>query len=679
MSRPTAGPIRAPRLAALLTIPIPNRSTSPTARPDLSIALPQWQRPWQLRSWRRPDARRKGCRRCRGRHSSRSTSPARNSTAPNRRPGIMRIRRAASSVSPSISGRLYYAVADGLQIWSVEPERRRLVRQRRGDRAGRAAVRPARAKFQKSPSTSKDGCSSPTGRRRPVLSTSRHLSVPAIGRVLRYAIVEIMPNGRRIWQLQPDEYAIGFPPDFRNGNGGVAIGYDYDHSGALVPGSCGGFMWATGESLRQPADPALAAQLGQSGPLDVNGLQGNGSWRIRPDNAPPLRSYFIDYDDRYDDPAERGHMGDVDIERLCSAAQHAGSDSVWRRTAQSAPRPSARRRRLPPGHPKPPPPTPPGGCKPGEVTRAGTNECVSCSSPNIQINGRCCGVNQIAATAACSNSSCPAGQTAMGPSNFCCNSSQVYSGADGAQACCSGQLVNGKCSTPTTPNPPITDCAKGYVPIGAPVAWQARVTPAGVCCPAGEAPGGPNKSQCEKIIYIPIKRGPQCCASGIPTASGKCCPPANVTTSGVCCAGPVDPENRKDCMKLIPLPSVPTAISKMPDGSCCNNRFIGADGKSCMVSREACPAGQFRDATVPARRCRQTCAPGNCPSRTGELFDCPTAGREHDCVAKRAGRSAAVRRAKSAIATEIAYRAPHGPRGIPPRVSSCRESRCPEF
>ncbi len=516
--------------------------------------------------------------------------------------------------------RLYYAVADSLQIWSVSlnPD---------GSFGNDAVI-----EFAVPPSTGPTEISKITfdeqGRMfladRPAPTGAfdfEALSEPATGRVLRYAIVEIMPNGRRIWQLQPDEYAIGFPPDFRNGNGGVAIGYDYDRSGALVPGSCGGFMWATGENLRQAADPALAAQLGQSGPLDVNGLQGNGSWRIRPDNAPPLNSYFIDYDDRYDDPAERGHMGDVAIERLCSAAQHAellpfGGAPPIGAPPVGPPGP-------PPGHPKPPPPPPPGGCKPGEVTRAGSNECMSCSSPNIQVNGRCCSVNQLAAAAACSNSTCPAGQTAVGPSNFCCNSSQVYNGPGGAQACCAAGLVNGKCPTP--PNPPTTGCGKGYVPVGASCCLASKMTSTGVCCPAGEIPGGTNKNECQKIIYIPIKTppGPQCCASGIPTASGECCPPANVTTSGVCCAGPVDPANRKDCK--VPLAACASGYTKMPDGSCCNNRLVGADGKSCNVQQQPCASGEFRDergACVPMPS--NSCAPGNFRSTSGACLPLPT-------------------------------------------------------
>ena len=87
------------------------------------------------------------------------------------------------------------------------------------------------------------------------------LAVPAIGRVLRYALIGTTADGRRIWQQEPDDYAIGFPADFNNGNGGVAIGYNYDRQGDISPGSCGGFMWATGEDLRHAADAALSATL----------------------------------------------------------------------------------------------------------------------------------------------------------------------------------------------------------------------------------------------------------------------------------------------------------------------------------------------------------------------------------------------------------------------------------
>ena len=89
------------------------------------------------------------------------------------------------------------------------------------------------------------------------------LSQSAIGRVLRYAIVG-KAAGRRVWQEQPrNEYALGFPHDYRNGNGGVEVGYNYDRNGDIIAGSCGGFVWMSGEDLRDSADATLAARLAQ--------------------------------------------------------------------------------------------------------------------------------------------------------------------------------------------------------------------------------------------------------------------------------------------------------------------------------------------------------------------------------------------------------------------------------
>ncbi len=41
---------------------------------------------------------------------------------------------------------------------------------------------------------------------------------------------------------------------------------------------------------------------------------------LRPQNEPPFETYFIDYDDRFDDPQTRGHLGDVVIWRVCGQA-----------------------------------------------------------------------------------------------------------------------------------------------------------------------------------------------------------------------------------------------------------------------------------------------------------------------------------------------------------------------
>ena len=83
---------------------------------------------------------------------------------------------------------------------------------------------------------------------------------------------------------------------------------------------CGGTLWSTGEQLRNARDPAVIRRLQPVGPLIVDGLQGNAVQLLRPQNEPPFETYFIDYDDRFDDPQTRGHLGDVVIWRVCGQA-----------------------------------------------------------------------------------------------------------------------------------------------------------------------------------------------------------------------------------------------------------------------------------------------------------------------------------------------------------------------
>ena len=129
--------------------------------------------------------------------------------------------------------RLYYAVADSLQIWSVglNPDG-----SFGNDAVIELVVPPAAGPTEISKITfDEQGRMYLADRPAPTGAFDfEALAVQGIGRVLRYAVTETMPDGRRIWQQQPDEYAIGFPNDFRNGNGGVAIGYNYDRLGNLV-------------------------------------------------------------------------------------------------------------------------------------------------------------------------------------------------------------------------------------------------------------------------------------------------------------------------------------------------------------------------------------------------------------------------------------------------------------
>jgi hypothetical protein len=505
-------------------------------------------------------------------------------------------------------GRLFYAVADSLQVWSVGLTPDGAFGE---DAVIELAVPPAAGPTEIS-KIAFDAQGRMLLAERPAPTGAfdlEALSQSAIGRVLRYAIVG-KAAGRRVWQEQPDEYALGFPHDYRNGNGGVEVGYNYDRNGDIIAGSCGGFVWMSGEDLRESADATLAARLARSGPLPVSGLQGVGAWQDRPRNAPPVESYFVSYADGPPDDAARGHMGDIAIPKVCEAASHAGLELPAAPPTGGPPPPPGLV--APPTQTGPPlippkvrhpPPPPPGSCQPDEVRRIPAGSCgPSCPRPDVQIGGRCCPVATLAANAECSNSACPAGQTAIGPSNFCCDSSHVYTGSGNAPACCAGLVVNGQCEPPKPPACPpggtVTaqcPCPSGYIKAGGSCCLASNVTSTGVCCPPGQAPGLPSKKACVPILRIPI--GHLCCAAGhIPTASGACCAPANVTTTGVCCSQPVDPSNRAACPAQIQsLPACAAGYARMPDGSCCNRRFVSADGRSCLAGRPPCGPGEFRN------------------------------------------------------------------------------------
>jgi hypothetical protein len=135
---------------------------------------------------------------------------------------------------------------------------------------------------------------------------------PGEPRVLRYWLKD--PNdppspGR--WKPMPEEYAIGFAGTYRNTDGGVALGYGYGPDGMLSGAACEASLWSTGQNLRN--NPALRSQLDPGGPLVVNGLQGSPANLVRSANEPPAISYFVDYDDKFDDASASGHIGSVRI------------------------------------------------------------------------------------------------------------------------------------------------------------------------------------------------------------------------------------------------------------------------------------------------------------------------------------------------------------------------------
>jgi hypothetical protein len=192
--------------------------------------------------------------------------------------------------------RLYYGVGDGPQIWSV------------GINTDGGFANDARVEIQSVPGgfPVSDILFTPNGRmvlaqRGGILGSQIYSQyhLPKNNRNLRYSRDE---TGN--WIQEPEEYAIGFPVDHRNGSGGIGL-------------TCDGTLWSTGDSLRD--NPALADRLTQGGPLVVHGLQGSRLTHVRPFNAPPWASWFVDYDGQFADPEKAGHVGDVAVYRDCGA------------------------------------------------------------------------------------------------------------------------------------------------------------------------------------------------------------------------------------------------------------------------------------------------------------------------------------------------------------------------
>lgn len=117
---------------------------------------------------------------------------------------------------------------------------------------------------------------------------------------------------------EPDSYAIGFAPDGANASGGIALGPRYNDDTGAFDGACSAYLWATGDSLR--VNPDIEPALDE--PFEVSGLQGNSRTLVRPQNEPPLLSFFADYDGNTDDDqsTQTGHVGGVAIWQQCESS-----------------------------------------------------------------------------------------------------------------------------------------------------------------------------------------------------------------------------------------------------------------------------------------------------------------------------------------------------------------------
>ena len=218
------------------------------------------------------------------------------------------------------NSRLYYAVASGLRIWSVAimpdgsfgtdarieiavppgPQSGAEISAIAFDRAGRMLL------AERDP---------PTG-----AYDYNVLATPTGGRSLRFSAKQPGENRTPFYWRADGDYALGFPPNFTNGNGGLALGYGYDSAGNIDRGSCGDWLWTTGEQLRLSRDRSIASRLRADGAEAVNGLQGDASELVRPQNAPPFNSYFMSYIDPAEQPGLMGQIGGMAIWQTCPRA-----------------------------------------------------------------------------------------------------------------------------------------------------------------------------------------------------------------------------------------------------------------------------------------------------------------------------------------------------------------------
>lgn len=210
-------------------------------------------------------------------------------------------------------GRLFYAVAAGLEIWSVGIGEKGTLN---ADARLEIAVDAANNDPISDISFDAGGAIF-LAQRGPAVGDYGYgqLAQPDRASLLVYTGTKRL-DGTNEWKPGPGEYPVGFAGENRKTNGGLALGYGYYPDGFIKYDACESIVWSTGELLRM--SDQHSARLGDPG--IVTGLQGIDKKLLKPENVPPFKSYHIDYDDKYQDTMFHGHMGDVTVWSKCGAA-----------------------------------------------------------------------------------------------------------------------------------------------------------------------------------------------------------------------------------------------------------------------------------------------------------------------------------------------------------------------
>jgi hypothetical protein len=532
-------------------------------------------------------------------------------------------------------GRLYYAVAANLQIWSVSlgsggsfgADARMEVQVP----PGQGATEISKIAFDDRGNMLLADRPAPTGDYELVA-----LAQSGIGRVLRFVPT---PGAPGTWQPAPNQYAIGFPDPMTNANGGVAVGYGYDANGTLDPASCSGFVWSTGEQLRTSADPNTASLLASTGTPYLNGLQGNGIDLVEPANVPPLQTYFVDYGAQFDNLALRGYLGDITIPRSCAPASPPPPPLPTCPSGYS----------LNPAGICVPPSCPPGqvlnlagvcvtvpACPPGELLTA-TGVCVrlvTCPPGELlNVAGVCvpwvCQPGEVLnAAGVCVRAVCPPGEVlnaarvcvqavcptgySLNPAGFCvpvvCRPGEALNPFGiCVPRCRRGEVLNADrrcvpvvCRPGEVLNPVgicVPQCRPGEVLNAAgrcvPVCLRGEIrNAAGVCVP-GPCPRGEIRNAAGVCVPAPVCPPGQLC---------EVCPPGQVrNTAGTCVAQPECPRGEvRNAAGICVTPPCPAGETRNADGVCvappvCPPGQVRNTAGVC-VAEPSCPRGEERNA-----------------------------------------------------------------------------------
>lgn len=198
------------------------------------------------------------------------------------------------------AGRLYYAVAEGPEIWSVGLKDGGF-----GTDARRELAVKAAKPYPITAIAFDESGRMYLAQRAPVKSPFDFGAfTDAGGDVLRYTPEQPDdPATPDLWKAEPESYGVGTVDDSRAADGGVSIQYGYQADGTIDRASCDGSIAMTGDTLKDK----------------VAGVQFNALALVRPANVPPNQSAFIDYDGLDGDETARGHVGSALALRKCGA------------------------------------------------------------------------------------------------------------------------------------------------------------------------------------------------------------------------------------------------------------------------------------------------------------------------------------------------------------------------